>query len=168
VESAKLWYNHISKALQDNGFEINPFDPCVFQRKIDKGYTYITLYVDDLLIVSDDKIEVDSTIEYLRKTYHDITVKRGKIHDCLGMRFDFSKPGEVFVSMTKFTTEITGEYGIQGTADTPAATDLFDIDETSAMLNNGERKKFHKTVAKCLHKMLSQEQDLIHHFQSFF
>ena len=103
VESAKLWYNHISKALQDNGFDINPFDPCEFQRKIDKGWTYITLYVDDLLIVSDDKTEVDITIEYLRQTYKDITVKKGKTHDYLGMRFEFSKPGEVFVSMSKFT-----------------------------------------------------------------
>jgi hypothetical protein len=159
VESAKLWYNHISKALQDYGFEINPFDPCVFQRKIDKGYTYITLYVDDLLIVSDDKNEVDSAIEYLQKTYQDITVKRGKVHDYLGMRFDFSTPGEVFVSMTKFTTEITAEYGIQGTADTPAASDLFDIDETSETLNNTEREKFHRTVAKCLYAVTRTRPD---------
>ena len=75
------------------------------------------------------------------------------------MRFDFSKPGEVFVSMTKFTSEITEEYGIQGTADTPAATDLFDIDETSATLNNGEREKFHRTVAKCLYAVTRTRPD---------
>jgi hypothetical protein len=159
VESARLWYNHISTALKDSGFETNLFDPCVFQRKIDKGYTYITLYVDDLLVVSDDKNEVDSTVEYLRKTYQDITVKRGKIHDYLGMRFDFSKPGEVFVSMSKFTTELTAEYGIQGTADTPASPDLFEIDDSSANLSNGERERFHRTVAKCLYAVTRTRPD---------
>ena len=33
VESAKLWYNHISKTIKDFGFEVNPFDQCVFQKK---------------------------------------------------------------------------------------------------------------------------------------
>ena len=33
VESAKLWYNHISKTIKDFGFEVNPFDQCVFQNK---------------------------------------------------------------------------------------------------------------------------------------
>ena len=80
VESAKLWYNHISKALQDNGFSIKSLDPCVFQKQVGEGWTYITQYVDDLLIVSDEKTEVDKPIEYLRQTYHDITVKRGKTH----------------------------------------------------------------------------------------
>jgi len=36
VESARLWYNHISTALKDSGFETNPFDPCVFQKKLTK------------------------------------------------------------------------------------------------------------------------------------
>ena len=45
--------------------------------------------MDDLLIVSDDQKEVDKTIEYLREIYLDITVKRGKVHDYLGIRFDF-------------------------------------------------------------------------------
>ena len=113
VESAKLWYNHISKALQDNGFRINSFDPCAFQKQVGEGWTYITLYVDDILIVSDYKTEVDKAIEYLRQVYHDITVKRGNTHDYLGMRFDFTKPGEVFVSMSKFTQEIVAESGFQ-------------------------------------------------------
>ena len=30
IGSAKLWYNHISKAISDLGFQVNPFDQCVF------------------------------------------------------------------------------------------------------------------------------------------
>ena len=31
VESARLWYEHIKKALIEQGFDTNPFDPCIFQ-----------------------------------------------------------------------------------------------------------------------------------------
>ena len=103
--------------------------------------------MDDLLI---DKKEVDKTIEYLREVYLDIAVKRGKVHDYLGIRFDFRNEGEVFMSMSKYIKEIVAGAGISGTADTPAASDLFDIDEESPKLNNQKRERFHRLVAQCL------------------
>ena len=112
-----------------------------------------------MLIVSDDKTEVYNTIEYLRNVYKDITVERGKTHNYLGMRFEFSKPGEVFVSMPKFTKEIAAENGMQGTADTPASADLFNIDESSPALNNVDRERFHRTVAQCLHAVTRTRPD---------
>ena len=45
VESAKLWYNHISKAIIGYGFQVNPFDQCLFQKQEWEKWTYITLYV---------------------------------------------------------------------------------------------------------------------------
>ena len=62
--------------------------------------------MDDLLIVSDEKSQVEQTIDYLREIYLDITVKRGKIHDYLGIRFDFRNEGEVFMSMSKYIKDI--------------------------------------------------------------
>ena len=118
-----------------------------------------TLYVDDLMIVSDEKESVDETIEYLREIYIDITVKRGKVHDYLGMRFDFRNEGEVFTSMSKYIKEIVTGAGITGTADTPAASDLFDIDEESPKLNNQRREKFHRTVAQCLYAVTRTRPD---------
>jgi hypothetical protein len=159
VESAKLWYNHISKAITNFGFTVNPFDQCVFQKQVGENWTYITLYVDDLMIVGDEKISVDETIDFLRETYTDITVKRGKVHDYLGIRFDFRNEGEVFMSMSKYIREIVTEAGITGTADTPAAADLFDIDEESLRLNNQSREKFHKVVAQCLYAVTRTRPD---------
>ena len=81
------------------------------------------------MIVSDRKEYVDTAIEKIKEKYVDITIKRGKVHDYLGMRFDFSNQNEVFISMSTYTNEICKEYGIEGTADTPAANDLFEIDD---------------------------------------
>ena len=157
VESAKLWYNHISNAIIGYGFQISPFDQCLFQKQEGEIWTYITLYVDDLMIVSDDKHRVDETIQQLTDTYIDITVKRGKVHEYLGMKFDLSNPGEVFVSM--YTKEIVSDSGVTGTADTPASTDLFEVDETSEALDNKHREVFHRLVAQCLYAVTRTRPD---------
>ena len=64
------------------------------------------------------------------------------------MRFDFSKEGEVFISMEAYINEVLKDTGIEDTADTPATQDLFDIDEGSALLSNTERESFHRKVAQ--------------------
>ena len=98
IESAKLWYNYISTALVEQGFSINVFHRCIFQKQDGETWTYTTLYVDDLLIVRDKVKEVDEVIRKLTDTYKDLMVKRGKIHDYQGIRFDFTKEGEVFIN----------------------------------------------------------------------
>ena len=75
------------------------------------------------------------------------------------MKFDFRNPGEVFVSMSKYTKSIGAESGVIGTADTPAAPDLFEIDETSVSLNNQEREMFHRLVAQCLYAVTRTRPD---------
>ena len=53
--------------------------------------------------------------------------------------------------MSTYTNEICKEYGIDGTADTPAANDLFEIIDESRKLSNKERERFHRTVVQCLY-----------------
>jgi len=83
VESARLWYEHISKALIEQEFQINPFDKCIFQKQTGDSWTYITLYVDDLMIASDEVKLVDEVITKLTEKYRDLTVHRGRVHDYL-------------------------------------------------------------------------------------
>ena len=52
VQSAKLWYDRFKTFLCSIGFEINPMDPCVFNRvsSIDGSQCTIGLHVDDGLV----------------------------------------------------------------------------------------------------------------------
>ena len=61
--------------------------------------------------------------------------------------------------MSTYTNEICKEYGIEGTADTPAANDLFEIDDTSPKLTNKNREKFHRTVAQSLYAVSRTRPD---------
>jgi hypothetical protein len=111
------------------------------------------------MIVSDETSMVDEVIEKLTAKYKDLTVHRGKVHDYLGMKFDFSKEGEVFISMESYITEVLKGTGIEDTADTPAAPDLFEIDEDSPLLSNPDRETFHRKVAQCLYAVTRTRPD---------
>ena len=95
----------------------------------------------------------------MEDTYIDITVTCGKLHEYLEMKFDFRNAREVFVSMSKYTKETQSV--ATGTADTPAATDLFDIDEDSPNLDNTYRKKFPRIVAQCLYAVTRTRPDAL-------
>ena len=138
----------VSKALIEQEFQINPFDKCIFQKQSGDFWTYITLYVDDLMIASDEVKLVDDVISKLTEKYRDLTVHRGRVHDYLGMRFDFSKEGEVFISMEPYINDLLNDTGIDDTADTPATSDLFEIEGESKPLSNSERESFHRKVAQ--------------------
>jgi hypothetical protein len=62
-----------------------------------------------------------------------INKSRGKVHDYLGMRLDFSKPGEVTVTMIDYIKAILhgAPKDMRGRAVTPAAAHLFQINSTN-------------------------------------
>eukprot|EP00957_Ditylum_brightwellii_P028719 2169049-Ditylum_brightwellii.AAC.1 len=92
-------YVQLKKALygtlKEWGFEINPYNWCVANKIIKCEQCTIVWYVDDLKISHEDPKVVKDIINKLKEKYGKeapLTVKRGKIHDSLGMTLDFSSP----------------------------------------------------------------------------
>jgi hypothetical protein len=79
VQSALLWYKHISSTLEEIGFVKNPSDPCVFNLEGNSQCT-IVLYVDDLMITCKDQSILDVVVKHLRDVYKEITVQTGEKH----------------------------------------------------------------------------------------
>lgn len=53
IESAKLFYNHISDSLLSMGYQKNSIDICVFSKVVVEGVqATVCIHVDDLLITS--------------------------------------------------------------------------------------------------------------------
>jgi hypothetical protein len=79
---------------------------------------------------------------------------RGKIHEYIGMTLDFSVPGECRVLMLPYVKWIVDDFtkysGDDKTVKTPAAKQLFKIDEDAIKLDEETGKVFHNFVVKCL------------------
>ena len=50
LRSALLFYRKFRSELEAYGFEINPYDPCVFNKEVNGNQLTVTLHVDDLKI----------------------------------------------------------------------------------------------------------------------
>ena len=73
----------------------------------------VRFHVDDLMSSHVDSKINDKFHQWLNKKYGkfgEVKVTRGKIHDYLGMRFDFLEPGKVKVDMIDYVKEMLGDF----------------------------------------------------------
>ena len=89
-------------------------------------------------------------------SYGEVKAVRGKVHDYLGMTFDFSQDGKVIIDMVDYMESMVDEFSVPfkpthtaHTSSNPADDDLFSVGE-SPEINNKKAKEFHTFVAKGL------------------
>jgi hypothetical protein len=156
LKSALLFYEKLVADLEEYGFDINPYDPCVANKMVNGKQLTVTWHVDDLKISHMDKNVVSSLILHLESLYGEMTGSRGKRHDYLGMWLDYSKKGEVQISMEEFLRGVLDDFPeeITRTAVTPAADCLFrvreDDDPKRVLLDEFRARAFHHAVAQLL------------------
>ena len=86
-----LFWKNLTNTLQEWGFEINPYDWCVANKTVNGKQITIVWHVDDLKISHVDKDVVTEYITKLQERYRKeapLTIRRGKIHDYIGMVLD--------------------------------------------------------------------------------
>jgi hypothetical protein len=144
VRAARLFWEKLSGKLLEWGFTANPYDPCVMNKMIEGKQLTVAWHVDDLkashvLSTVIDQFIADMEDEFGKES--PINISRGKIHDYLGMTLDFSKPGEVTVTMVDYikTTLHDAPKEMRGSAVTPAASHLFQVN-TENPVHLGEDK----------------------------
>lgn len=151
VEAAKLWYDNVSATLTADGYVMNPYDFCVFNKVGADGHqTTIVLHVDDMMASCRVDGGLVDLVRILTKKYKEVTVKRGRVLDFLGMVFDFSTDGQVSVTMPKYIDDLIKEAGVTVGRATPATSQLFEVRDAPKATPE-EQNYFHKYVAKVLY-----------------
>ena len=91
----------------------------------------VTWHVDDLKVSHEDPLQITLFAQYLAHIYGEkLTVKRGKLHDYLGMDLDYSTPGKLRISMIKYLDKVMDDFPEDiggGAASTPAGDHLFQV-----------------------------------------
>jgi Reverse transcriptase (RNA-dependent DNA polymerase) len=78
VKSVLLWYKMFSETLQEMGFVINQYDPCVANCMIEGKQCTIAWYVDDMKISHVNPNVVTDIISKLENRFDKMTVTWGK------------------------------------------------------------------------------------------
>jgi hypothetical protein len=130
--AALIWYQQFKKELETVGFQFNPYDPCIANRKVNGSTHTIKFHVDDLKSSHIDPTVNDQFLKWLNQKYGqygEVKATRGKIHDYLGMTFIYYENG-VTVDMRDYVKTMLTDFPIDlgnTTAPTPAATNLFHV-----------------------------------------
>ena len=90
VQSAKLWYDRLSELLTEQGYNTTTQKRCVFNRLRGDNQTTICVHVDDLMITSKNRWDIDTAVKELETAFGSVSVNRGKLHNYIGMVFDFT------------------------------------------------------------------------------
>jgi hypothetical protein len=109
-----LYYRKFSTSLSKEGYGMNPYDPCVWNKMIDGKQMTICFHVDDCKLSHVSPKAIDKTIEWLIRDYESIfedgsgkmTVHRGKRHTYLGMLINFSEKWLVSILMEGYLSEV--------------------------------------------------------------
>ena len=79
----RLWYEHVSEALIDQGFKPSATDPCLLM----KDTMMIVLYVDDLGIAYSNEKDLETLFKNLKNRGLEFT-REGSFTDFLGIKFE--------------------------------------------------------------------------------
>ena len=112
LQAALLFYKRLRRWLEDSGFKVNSYDPCVANKMIDGSQITICWHVDDLKVSHKDEDVVTAFAVAMGKEFgSSTTIKRGKVFDYLGMELEFeSCPGSMIVSMIKYLQKVIEEF----------------------------------------------------------
>ncbi len=130
LRSTLLFYKKLVSDLESTGFKVNPYGPCIANKTVNGTQMTICWHVDDLKVSHVDPKEVMKFGEWLSKTYGvSVATHRGKVHDYLGMTFDFSEQGKVMINMIEYIKGIINNFPeeIIATQTSPAADHLFTV-----------------------------------------
>ena len=104
-----------------------------------------------------DKRVNDKFHKWLERKYGEhgkVKTTRGKIHEFLGMTFDFRTKHKVRIDMSKYMKKMCDDfekkYVLNNAAVTPAANDLFGNDESSPKIEKEMKEDFHTFTARGL------------------
>jgi hypothetical protein len=153
MESALLFYRKLIKELKEMDFEINPYDPCVANKVVDRTQMTVRMHLDDMMISHVSQCEILKFVRHIKDIYGDNLAKNvGMTHDYLGMTFNYAFEGEVRINMCKYLSKVIEDFPeeITGVSATPAVDYLFKVREDERKLNKEQADMFHHTVYQLL------------------
>jgi len=95
--AALLWYRKFHGDLETELYVLNPYDPCVANKTIEKKQHTVHFHVDDLMachVLPKINDRFDTWLNKMYGHYGAVKCIRGKVHDCLGMTLDFTIKGK--------------------------------------------------------------------------
>ena len=105
-QSPRQWYKRFDHFMMEKKYTRSQYDHCVYFRKLsDDSFIYLLLYVDDMLIASKSKVEIDKLKAQLAGEFE--IKDLGEAKKILGMEIKKDrKKGTVCLTQTQYLKKV--------------------------------------------------------------
>ncbi|XP_019250926.1 PREDICTED: uncharacterized protein LOC109229833 [Nicotiana attenuata] len=110
-EASRQWILKLTQALLTSGFKQSRHDYSLFTKTTNGAFVLILVYVDDLLVTSNDLAEIQLAKDALHKNFK--LKDLGELRYFLGVEFARSSEG-IIMSQRKYTLEMISEASLPG------------------------------------------------------
>ncbi|XP_019059491.1 PREDICTED: uncharacterized protein LOC109117164 [Tarenaya hassleriana] len=107
-QASRQWYFTFANVLLAHGFVQSPSDHTMFVKKSDNSFVAMLVYVDDIVIASNDPLAVDNLKTLLQKNFH--IKDLGELKYFLGLEVARSKLG-IVVNQRKYCLDLIADSG---------------------------------------------------------
>ncbi|CAB3252424.1 unnamed protein product [Arctia plantaginis] len=109
-QSGLQWYKRLSKLLIDISFEALLQDPCVFVALKGERMMLIGIYVDDIILATNDNAWMESIKGQLASVFE--MKDMGNISNCLGIEFSRDNEYRVYLKQKLYVDKILERFGM--------------------------------------------------------
>jgi transposase InsO family protein len=109
-QSSRQWNKVIDVFLKELSFTVIDADTCVYTKHSGNKMVMISLYVDDLLIASNDKNLLMGVKKSLNKRFE--MKDLGRVQICLGLEFDWQHNGSCVLNQNKYIERILERFNM--------------------------------------------------------
>lgn len=161
-QSGRQWYKKLDDELRKLGLTPLQVDQCLYVLRNGNRLIIVAVYVDDILIASNDPSEMDKMKASLSKTFN--MKDLGPLHYCLGIEFeqDLDK-GVIVMKQQKYVTEILERFGMVDC--NPVATPLNPSEvlrKPSIEENIDENLPYQSLIGSLMYLATSTRPDISH------
>uniref|UniRef100_A0A2N9F943 Integrase catalytic domain-containing protein n=1 Tax=Fagus sylvatica TaxID=28930 RepID=A0A2N9F943_FAGSY len=108
-QAPRAWFAKFSSTISQHGFSASSYDLALFFRRSDHGITLLLLYVDDMIITSDDVQGIQDLKRFLGQHFE--MKDLGPLSYFLGLEVSSSSDG-YYLTQAKYTSDLISRAGI--------------------------------------------------------
>lgn len=160
-QSGREWNVKLDNALKKFGFISCSSEPCLYTKLMDNNINIIAVYVDDILIASKNKADLEAIKQYIGKQFK--SVDKGEVNNFLGFSIERTEEtGDVFVCQTNYIDKLLNQYNMQSckSAATPldAGYQINPSDESKKV----DATKYQTLIGSLMYLAISTRPDILH------
>ena len=108
-QALRAWYCKIAKFMTQSGYSITPADSSLFSKANEGKIAIMLVYIDDLIIIGDDKAEIPRTKKNLSVRFQMKELRQLK--HFLGLEIDRTQAG-IFLCQQKYSKDLLKRFGM--------------------------------------------------------